>query len=128
MKTCKFCGITEATTHINRDNMCARCYRITERAKKNLLTQEEQAWFDEMCRFNFKYGMFVPLAQRRELRAAAQWSCKCCGTKDTTRRDDSYKSYCTDCAYAIRSERALPEVRKPRKDKGVKRCIRKAHK
>ena len=125
MKVCKFCGLTEATHHINRDNMCARCYRITEKAKKNLLTREEQLWFEEMCRFNFKHGMFVPVKQRRELREAAPWRCKKCGTTEIRCRDESYTNYCTTCTYIIRHSRLMPAVRKIRSDKGCKRGKRK---
>lgn len=122
MKSCKFCGITEETTHINRDRMCARCYRITEKAKQNVLTPEESEWFEEMCRFNIQHGMFVPVAQRRRLRAEypQQWSCKRCGTTRTANQDSSYVNYCVACADDIRRGRRMPADRKTRSDKGGK--------
>ena len=118
MKTCKFCGITEETQHINRDNMCARCYRITEKAKHDLLTPSEKAWFEDMCRLNFEHGMFVPIAVRRRLRAEAPWRCKKCGTAAVADKDPYYVNYCVECATEIRKSRKMPAVKKTRSDKG----------
>ena len=90
MNKCKFCGITEETTHINRDSLCARCYRILEKVRQGRSTQEETEWHDEMCEFNIKHGMFVPVAMRRKLahlKPTPQWSCKKCGKTTITDRD-----------------------------------------
>lgn len=80
MKTCKFCGLPEGApgrngkpVHINRDSLCAPCYRVLEKAKyqSDKLSDKEREWFDWMCEFNIKHGMFVPVAQRRMLRKRA---------------------------------------------------------
>lgn len=120
MKACKFCGITEETTHINRDSLCARCYRVLEKVRQGRSTQEELEWHNEMCEFNTKHGMFVPVAMRRKLahlKPAPVWSCKKCGTNMTSNRDKGYKNYCVSCADDIRLNRKLPTYRKTRSDK-----------
>ena len=126
MKACKFCGITEETTHINRDSLCARCYRVLEKVRQGRSTQEEKEWHDEMCAFNMRHGMFVPVAMRRKLahlKPAPQWHCKKCGKATITDRDFSYTNYCTTCADEIRRGRSLPTGanRKQRSDKDSKR-------
>lgn len=121
MKKCKFCGITEETTHINRDSLCARCYRVLEKVRQGRSTQEEKEWHDEMCEFNIKHGMFVPVAMRRKLahlKPAAVWSCKKCGSTIAGNQDTGYVNYCVACADEIRRNRNMPAHRKTRSDKG----------
>lgn len=121
MKKCKFCGITEETTHINRDSLCARCYRVLEKVRQGRSTQEEKEWHDEMCEFNIKHGMFVPVAMRRKLahlKPAAAWSCKKCGSTVVGNQDTGYVNYCVACADEIRRNRNMPAHRKTRSDKG----------
>lgn len=121
MKKCKFCGITEETTHINRDSLCARCYRVLEKVRQGRSTQEEKEWHDEMCEFNIKHGMFVPVAMRRKLahlKPAAVWSCKKCGSTVAGNQDTGYVNYCVACADEIRRNRNMPAHRKTRSDKG----------
>lgn len=121
MKKCKFCGITEETTHINRDSLCARCYRVLEKVRQGRSTQEEKEWHDEMCEFNIKHGMFVPVAMRRKLahlKPAAVWSCKRCGSTVAGNQDTGYVNYCVACADEIRRNRNMPAHRKTRSDKG----------
>lgn len=124
-KQCKFCGIFEGApdrngkaAHINRDNLCAPCYYVLERVKRQpeALDAEAHAWFNEMCEFNIKHGMFVPVAQRRTLKHLVPWQCKCCGTKAVLTRDPSYIHYCVQCADKIRRGRVMPKTRKTRKD------------
>ena len=128
MSSCKFCGIPEGmpdwrgdAAHINRDGLCAACNYVLQRVKyqPDKVTHEDQLWFDAMCELNFKRGMFVPVAQRRMLKAAQGWSCKCGGTKEAHRRDSRYTNYCMSCATDIRRTRALPKgpMRKTRCDK-----------
>lgn len=121
MNTCKFCGITEETTHINRDKLCARCYRILEKVRQGRSTQEEKEWHDKMCEFNMKHNMFVPIAMRKKLlhlKPTSQWQCKKCGTVNCSNQDKGYKNYCVACADDIRMNRHLPTERKKRKDCG----------
>lgn len=121
MKKCKFCGITEETTHINRDSLCARCYRVLEKVRQGRSTQEEKEWHDEMCEFNIKHGMFVPVVMRRKLahlKPAAAWSCKKCGSTVVGNQDTGYVNYCVACADEIRRNRNMPAHRKTRSDKG----------
>ena len=121
MKKCKFCGITEETTHINRDSLCARCYRVLEKVRQGRSTQEEKEWHDEMCELNIKHGMFVPVAMRRKLahlKPAAVWSCKKCGSTIAGNQDTGYVNYCVACADEIRRNRNMPAHRKTRSDKG----------
>ena len=121
MQTCKFCGITEETTHINRDSLCARCYRVLEKVRQGRSTQEELEWHSEMCEFNIKHGMFVPVAMRRKLahmKPQAAWSCKKCGTTIAGNQDTGYVNYCVECADEIRRNRNMPAKRKVRSDKG----------
>lgn len=115
MKKCKFCGLPEGapgrngkSVHINRDNLCAPCYRVLEKVKYNVgaLTDQELEWFEWMCKINIKSGMFVPVAQRRRLRAAQKWTCKRCGCSDLLWRDDNYTNYCKDCASDARKRRS----------------------
>ena len=124
-KQCKFCGIFEGVpdrngkaAHINRDNLCAPCYYVLERIKyqPEVLDAEAHAWFNEMCEFNMKHGMFVPVAQRRALSHLRPWQCKCCSSKNILARDTSYINYCTQCAGNIRRSREMPKTRKTRKD------------
>lgn len=121
MKKCKFCGITEETTHINRDSLCARCYRVLEKVRQGRSTQEEKEWHDEMCEFNIKHGMFVPVAMRRKLahlKPVVAWSCKKCGSTVVGNQDTGYVNYCVACADEIRRNRNMPTHRKTRSDKG----------
>lgn len=107
-KSCKFCCVTEETTHINRDKLCARCYRILERVRRGVASAEEIEWHDSMCRYNMQHGMFVPIKQRRELadlKPAKPWSCRRCGTSRVTNQDFGYKNYCVACADEIRARR-----------------------
>lgn len=125
MNKCKFCGVTDDIKHINRDSLCARCYRILEKVRQGRSTQEEKEWHDEMCRFNIKHGMFVPIAMRRKLahlKPAPVWACKKCGKKVITDRDANYINYCVACADEIRRNRKMPAKaeRKTRSDKGGK--------
>jgi hypothetical protein len=129
---CKFCGIHEGApdrkgkpAHINRDGLCAPCYYILERMKRqpDALTNEQHAWFEEMCRFNMKHGMFVPVARRRDLahlKPNEPWICRRCGTTVEANRDNGYKNYCTMCADEIRLNRVSGQKRrsKTRSDKG----------
>lgn len=120
MKTCKFCGIGEDTQHINRDNLCARCYRILNKVRQGVASAEETEWHEEMCRFNMRHGMFVPVARRRELAHLKPWTCKSCGTQMVVRQDSGYKNYCVRCADRIRADRVArqgPRLR-TRSDKG----------
>ena len=120
MKACKFCGITEETTHINRDSLCARCYRVLEKVRQGRSTPGELEWHNEMCEFNIKHGMFVPVAMRRKLahlKPAPPWSCRKCGTTKVGNQDKGYKNYCVSCADDIRLSRKLPAYRKTRSDK-----------
>ena len=124
MNKCKFCGITEETTHINRDSLCARCYRILEKVRQGRSTQEELEWHNEMCEFNIKHGMFVPVAMRRKLvKPPVAWSCKKCGKTNITDRDFNYTNYCAACADEIRRSRDIPAGanRKKRSDANKKR-------
>lgn len=132
-RSCKFCGVTEDTKHINRDNLCARCYRILEKVRSGVASAEEVQWHDDMCRFNIQHGMFVPIRQRRELahlKPAPQWHCRRCGTATITNQDFGYKNYCVECADEMRSQRM--ERQKPRtsfrqrSDKGGKHLKDKA--
>lgn len=125
MRTCKFCGIGEDTNHINRDNLCARCYRILNKVRQGLASAEEVKWHNEMCRFNMQYGMFVPVAMRRELahlKPPKPWVCRRCGTTVESNKDKGYKNYCVMCADEIRFQRQLSQKseRKTRSDKGGK--------
>ena len=120
MKACKFCGITEETMHINRDSLCARCYRVLEKVRQGRSTQEELEWHNKMCEFNIKHGMFVPVAMRRKLahlKPIPTWSCRKCGTTKAGNQDKGYKNYCVSCADDIRLNRKLPAYRKTRSDK-----------
>lgn len=124
MKTCKFCGVLEGgvdrngkPAHINRDNLCAPCYRVLEQVKyqPDRVSKSTMDWFVDMCKFNIQHGMFVPLRQRRELadlKPAAQWHCKSCGTATITNQDFGYKNYCVVCAEELRARRM--ERQKPR--------------
>lgn len=125
MPTCKFCGVTEGmpdrkgrAAHINRDGLCAACYNVLEKMKRQpgKLSYEDRRWFDETCQFNFKRGMFVPVAQRRTLRATQPWSCAKCGNTNPVDRDDNYKKYCIICAQEARCNRRQCEDRKKRSD------------
>lgn len=127
MKTCKFCGIHEGApdrrgdaAHINRDNLCAPCNYVLERVKRQpeRLSVEDWDWFNGMCEFNIKHGMFVPVAQRRALKHLKPWQCKQCGTLNDTNRDPHYTNYCVACATDIRCRRDMPVHRRPRSDKG----------
>lgn len=113
-RPCKFCGVTEDTAHINRDNLCARCYRVLEKVRRGVASAEEQAWHDDMCRFNMQHGMFVPVARRRELAdlKPPNWHCRRCGTNRITDQDFAYKNYCVQCAEEMRAKQL--EGRKPR--------------
>lgn len=120
MSSCKFCGIAEGVpdrrgnrAHINRDGLCAPCYYVLERIKRqpDTLSDEQRAWFDEMCRFNMTHDMFVPVAQRRQLKHLKPWRCKRCGEESPMPlacfvTDEHYVNYCRDCATAIRKSRA----------------------
>ena len=110
MNACKFCG--DSTARINRDGLCARCYRVIERVRRQpeKTTPEDLEWFEDMCRFNERYGLFVP-------RFRQQWHCARCGC--TYDRDISYKKYCTNCATVVRRDAA--QHRRVRSDKGSKR-------
>lgn len=125
MKACKFCGVTESTKHINRDNLCARCYRILEKVRQGVASAEEVKWHDNMCRFNIQHGMFVPVRARRELahlKPVPKWACRRCGTTAIVRQDHMYKHHCVRCADAVRAERLANqkprELFKTRSDKG----------
>ena len=127
--TCKFCGIAEGApdrrgnaAHINRDKLCAPCYYVLERVKREpeKLSQNDWGWFHDMCEFNMRNGMFVPVAQRRELSHLKPWTCKKCGSKHIIYRDANYTNYCTECASEIRLNREMPRYRKERSDKGGK--------
>lgn len=129
MSACKFCGVAEGTpdrrgdsAHINRDGLCAACYYVLERVKyqPDKLSEDDWAWFVDMCAWNYKHGMFVPVKQRKELRANEPWRCASCGQSDTLYQDDHYKRYCTTCAKEARRGRVMPEQRKERSDKGKK--------
>ena len=127
MRACKFCGVAENTpdrrgnaAHINRDNLCAPCNCLLERVKRepDRLSVDDWNWFNEMCASNMKYGRFVPVAQRRELKHLKLWRCKKCGTFNDTNRDAHYTNYCVACATAIRCNRDMPLRRRQRSDKG----------
>ena len=124
MKTCKFCGIGENIKHINRENLCARCYRILMKVRQGLASAEEEAWHEEMCRFNMKHGMFVPVARRGELahlKPKPVWRCRRCGTTAESNKDLGYKNYCVMCADDIRRDRVSNQKKRAtRSDKGGK--------
>ena len=93
---------------------------MLEKVRQGRSTQEELEWHNEMCEFNIKHGMFVPVAMRRKLahlKPAPAWSCKKCGTTKAGNQDKVYKNYCVSCADDIRLSRKLPAYRKTRSDK-----------
>lgn len=117
MKKCKFCGITEETQHINRDNLCARCYRILGKVRRGVASAEELEWHEDMCRFNMQHGMFVPVARRRDLqhlKPLRAWSCRRCGKTREADKDNSYVNYCVTCAEDMRAQRMARQ--KPRSE------------
>lgn len=130
MRSCKFCGIAEGNpdrrgdpAHINRDNLCAPCYYVLERIKyqPGSLSEEQQEWFREMCEFNMVHGMFVPVAQRRELKHLKPWQCKGCNKRCMPTlleyvQDPHYVNYCKECATARRKKRDMRKARKTRSD------------
>lgn len=125
MRTCKFCGMGEDINHINRDNLCARCYRILTKVRQGLASAEEEAWHEEMCRFNMQHWMFVPVARRRELahlKPRPRWVCRRCGTTTESNKDNGYKNYCVMCADEIRRDRVdgAKRTRSKRSDAGTK--------
>lgn len=128
MRRCKFCGVAEneldrrgAAAHINRDNLCNACYQLIRTIKeKRPCSLDDRLWFDKMCKLNMSIGRFVPLEQRRQLKAAAMWQCKECGTFMILQRDEHYTNYCIKCATAIRQSREMPAGRKRRSDRGSK--------
>lgn len=123
MRTCKFCGIGEDVKHINRDNLCTRCYRVLEKVRRGVASAEENEWHEEMCRFNMQHGMFVPVARRRDLaylKPMEPWACRRCGTTVEANKDNGYKNYCVVCADEIRANRVAGQKTrsKTRSDKG----------
>lgn len=131
MSSCKFCGVAEGAhdrngklAHINRDKLCAPCYYVLERVKRQpeKLSADTLDWFVAMCEFNIKHGMFVPVAQRRRLqhlKPKQAWRCKRCGEANDAMRDGAYVNYCQTCAYTIRVERDMPVFRHRRNDNGA---------
>lgn len=133
---CKFCQMPEGARggrtgviHINRDKLCGPCATLLDKIKyqPEKVDEETMEQFKANCEWNFKHGLFVPVAQRRELRAGyvAQWRCKTCNRTeaDNAIRDKSYVNYCVACAEDIRLSRCMPprSMRKVRSDKGAKR-------
>ena len=120
---------------INRDNLCAPCYRVLDKIKyqPDAVSKSTMDWFVDMCKFNIQHGMFVPIRQRRELahlKPVAAWSCKRCGTVRLADQDFGYKNYCVECADELRAqrmERQKPrELFRARSDKGGKHLKDKA--
>lgn len=138
MKVCKFCRMQEGAPggrdgklHINRDNLCGPCATLLDKIKyqPEKVDAETREQFVANCEWNFKHDYFVPVAQRRELRAKQVWTCKRCGRQrqgELVKPDKSYKNYCEACAEDIRLCRNMPLKcnRKTRSDKGKKRVIK----
>ena len=133
MCRCKFCGVAEggldrrgAAAHINRDNLCNACYQLLRAVREHkAISPEDTTWFNKMCELNLSIGRFVPVAQRRQLRASKPWQCHRCGSFKEFMADEHYKNYCMACADTIRHERELGPRTKQRSDKGGKhQCAR----
>lgn len=134
MKTCKFCQMPEGAPggrtgviHINRDGLCGPCATLLDKIKyqPDKVPPDEMEQFVANCEWNFGHGLFVPIEQRRALRANAVWKCKACGRREdkNVKQDKSYINYCEACAEDIRKARELPisSTRKTRSDKGKRR-------
>lgn len=123
MKACKFCGTPEDIAHINKDTLCARCYRVLMKVRSGVASAEEEAWHEEMCRFNMQHGLFVPVARRSDLahlKPRPAWACRHCGSTVEANKDNGYVHYCVTCADEIRAARVAnqrPRSR-PRSDSG----------
>ena len=131
--SCKFCQRNEGDfgrtgtkkpVHINRDMLCGPCATLLDKVKyqPDKVDKQDTEWFERQCRYNFEHGYFVPVAQRKQLRATVKqkWSCKRCNTTNEANRDVSYTNYCVSCADDIRRNRVMPnrQERKTRSDKG----------
>lgn len=130
MITCKFCQTPEGAPggrtgviHINRDKLCGPCATLLDKIKyqPEKVDEETMEQFKANCEWNLKHGLFVPVVQRRELRAGQGWTCRCCGRPSSAAvlPDKHYKNYCVVCAEDIRHNRNMPlkSMRKTRKDK-----------
>lgn len=128
---CKFCqsvegsvGRTSRLVHINRDGLCGPCATLLDKVKyqPDKVGVDDKEWFDKQCELNHKRGLFVPVAQRRVLKATQPlgWHCKDCGTQHIADRDFNYTNYCVACADKKRRGRDMPVYtnRKPRSDYG----------
>lgn len=140
MLKCKFCQTPEGAPggrtgviHINRDKLCGPCATLLDKVKyqPEKVDEETMEQFKANCERNFKHGLFVPVVQRRELRAGItkEWRCKTCGRSEAENAivAKGYTNYCTACADEIRIHRNMPprSVRKTRSDKGRKRVVKK---
>ena len=129
-KRCKFCGVPEgamcrsgAAAHINRDGLCNSCYQLLRAIKEGRpCSLSDKLWFNHMCELNITIGRFVPVTQRRQLRAKRAWQCHRCGSFKEFDKDEHYKNYGSACATAIRHNRLLPSKadKKQRSDKDSK--------
>lgn len=132
MRACKFCQTPEGAPggrtgviHINRDDLCGPCATLLDKIKyqPEKVDKKTMEQFVANCEWNLAHGLFVPIVQRRQLRAksSALWRCKTCGRPegDGVLVDKSYKNYCQACAEDIRIARIMPprSARKVRKDK-----------
>lgn len=125
---CKFCQMPEGapsvgpgrrkgTIHINREGLCGPCATLLNKVKyqPEKVDKETMEQFVANCAWNLEHGYFVPVAQRRRLRAGLPWTCKGCKRAEDLSvgltRDKHYTNYCVVCADEIRRERvrALPK-------------------
>lgn len=131
-KHCKFCQMPDGAPggrggvlHINRDNLCGPCATLLDKVKyqPEKVDKRTMEQFVANCEWNFRHGLFVPVAQRRALRAARNttWRCKACNRSEAEHaiRAKGYTNYCTACADEIRIHRNMPPrgTRKTRSDK-----------